>query len=235
MPTTEQMIGGALRLIGALAAGETIEAEDAADSLRAFNEMAESWSVERLAVYTTQNQSFSWPVSQASRTIGPTGNFVGTRPSMLDSSTYFVDPTTGLSYQVELITEAQYNAIALKTATSTFPQVVWFDPLMPNAVLTVYPVPTRVLTWNIVALAPLAQSASLATDIAFPPGYARAFRFNLACELAAEYGVEPSAQVRRLAIASKRNLKRVNNPMDLMGMPPDLLRGHSRFNIYSGG
>lgn len=44
MTTTEQMIGGAMRLIGALAAGETMEAADADDALRAFNEMVESWN-----------------------------------------------------------------------------------------------------------------------------------------------------------------------------------------------
>ena len=223
-----------MRLIGALAAGETMSAEEAQDGLTAFNQMAESWSTERLAVYTTQTQVFTWPAGQASRTIGPTGDFVGTRPIALDDATYFVDPGTGISYDVVPVNQDQYNEIALKTATSTFPQWVWMSETYPDARLTVFPVPSRTLQWHIVSVLPLTESASLSTQLVFPPGYVRAFRFCLACELAPEFGVEPSAQVRRIATASKRNLKRINDPMNLMGMPASILRQSRRFNVYSG-
>lgn len=234
MTTTEQMIGGAMRLIGALAAGETMEAADADDALRAFNEMVESWNTERLSVFTTQDQVFSWPSGQATRSIGPTGNFVGERPITLDDATYFVDPGTGISYNIVPVNQEQYNSIALKTAQSTFPQWIWLNEAYPDAEMTVFPVPSRTLTWHIVSVLPLTGSASLSTPLVFPPGYIRAFRFNLACELAPEFGVEPPPQVKRVAIASKRNLRRINDPMDLLGMPPAILRQSRRFNIYAG-
>jgi hypothetical protein len=56
----------------------------------------------------------------------------------------------------------------------------------------------------------------------------------LAGVLAAEFGVEPSPQVQRIAMTSKRNLKRINNPGDMMALPYSLLANRSRFNIYSG-
>jgi hypothetical protein len=68
----------------------------------------------------------------------------------------------------------------------------------------------------------------------FPPGYLRAFRYNLACEMAPEFGVEPSSQVRRLAMASKRNIKRINNPDDIMSIPYSLIASRQRFNIFAG-
>jgi hypothetical protein len=73
----------------------------------------------------------------------------------------------------------------------------------------------------------------LATDLAFPPGYLRAFRYNLACELAPEFGVEPTGQVMRIAMTSKRNLKRVNNPGDIMAMPYPLIGSRQRYNIFA--
>ena len=234
MTTTEQMIGGAMRLIGALAAGETMAAADAQDGLAAFNQMVDSWSTERLAVYTTQDQVFTWPIGAATRSIGPTGDFVGQRPISLDTATYFVDPGTGISYNVVPVNEEQYNSIALKSATSTFPQWVWMNEAFPDANLTVFPVPSRALEWHIVSVLPLTGSASLSTPLLFPPGYIRAFRFCLACELAPEFGAEPPPQVRRVATAAKRNLKRINDPMDLLGMPPAILRQSRRFNIYAG-
>ena len=47
-------------------------------------------------------------------------------------------------------------------------------------------------------------------------------------------GVEPAADVRRVAMYSKRNLKRINNPRDVMSMPYSLMARRNRYNIYAG-
>jgi hypothetical protein len=92
--TAGDQINGALRLIGQLAEGETPSAATSADALTAMNQMLDSWSSERLSVFSTQDQIFTWPASTATRTLGPTGDFVGNRPVLVDDSTYFVDPAT---------------------------------------------------------------------------------------------------------------------------------------------
>lgn len=234
MATAGDVINGALRLIGQLAEGEAPSADTAQDALATMNQMLDSWSLERLTVYTTQTQQFTWPANIASRTIGPTGDFVGGRPVIVGDATYFRDGETGLSYGIRLINQQQYNGIALKTATSSYPQVMWAEATFPDATLTVYPVPTKELQWFIVSMEELSQAPSLGTDLAFPPGYLRAFRYNLACELAPEFGVEPTPQVMRIAMTSKRNLKRVNNPDGIMAMPYPIVKQTARFNIYSG-
>jgi hypothetical protein len=61
----------------------------------------------------------------------------------------------------------------------------------------------------------------------------RAFRYNLACELAPEFGVEPSPQVQRIAMSSKRNIKRINFPGDLMAIPYPIVATRQRYNIYA--
>jgi hypothetical protein len=53
-------------------------------------------------------------------------------------------------------------------------------------------------------------------------------------ELAPEFGVEPSPQVQRIAMTSKRNLKRINNPDDVMSMPYAIVAQRQRFNVFSG-
>lgn len=234
MPTASELINGALRLIGQLAEGETPSSETSNDALVAMNQMIDSWSIERLSVFATATQTFSWPAGVASRTIGPTGDFVGLRPIDLDPATYF-KTSAGISYGVALINQEQYNAITLKTATASYPQVLWCDVDFPNNTLTVYPVPTQTLTWYFVSVAELTQPATLATTLAFPPGYLRAFRYNLACEIAPEFGVEPAPRVVRIADVSKRNLKRINSPKDVMALPAGIFyTGNSRWNIYTG-
>jgi hypothetical protein len=227
-------INGALRLIGMLAEAETPSAATSADALSALNQMIDSWNTERLSVFTTQDQVFTWPVNQATRTLGPTGNFVGNRPVLIDDATYFKDASNGTSYGIKIINEQQYNGIAVKNTTSTYPQVLYVNMGYPDITLTVYPVPSSPLEWHIVSVEELTQPAILATTLSFPPGYLRCFRFNLACEIAAEFGVEPSPQVQRIAMTSKRNIKRINNPDDVMAMPYGIVANRQRYNIYAG-
>ena len=232
--TANDQINGALRLLGVLAEGETPSAATSQDALAALNQMIDSWSTERLAVFSTQDQVFSWPPGVYERTLGPTGNFVGNRPILVDDSTYFKDPASGISYGLKLINQQQYNGIAVKTVTSTYPQVMWVNMTFPDITMTVYPVPTKVLEFHIVSVNPLTAPATLSTTLAFPPGYLRAFRYCLACELAPEFGVEPSPTVMRVAMTSKRNLKRINNPDDIMSIPYSIVGTRQRFNIFAG-
>ena len=234
--TAGDQINRALRLLGILAEGETPSAATSQDALMALNQMIESWNTERLAVFSTQDQVFLWPagVGNQTRTLGPTGNFVGLRPILIDDATYFRDPGTNVSFGVKLINQQQYNGIAVKTVTSTYPQVMFVNNTFPDVTMTIYPVPTRQLEWHFVSVEELSNPATLATSLFFPPGYLRAFAYNLAMEIAPEFGVEPSPQVQRIAMTAKRNLKRINNPDDVMSMPYAIVSNRQRFNIFSG-
>lgn len=234
MTTAGDQINGALRLLGVLAEGETPSAGTSQDALFALNQMIDSWGTEKLATFTTQEQIFNWLPGRISQTLGPSGDFVGDRPVLMDDATYFVDTSTGISYGIKLINQQQYDGIAVKTVTSTFPQVMWINTNYPNIDMHIYPVPTKILEWHFISAAQLTQPATIATPLYFPPGYLRAFRYNLACELAPEFGVEPSATVSRIAMYSKRNLKRINNPDDIMSIPYAIVSTRQRFNIFAG-
>ena len=263
MTTVADQINGALRLLGVLAEGETPSAAMAQDSLSAFDQMVDSWNTERLAVFSTQDQTYFWPAGERIQTLGPTGDFVyviGTqsdvpiitqndqylslednnvvpaqqRPILLDDSTYFRDPSTNVSYGIKFINQQQYNGIAVKTVTSTYPQVMFTNMTYPNITMAVYPVPSKTLEFHFVSVQKLLDPATLSLELLMPPGYLRAFRYNLALELAPEFGVAPSPDVRRIAMYSKRNLKRINNPDDVMAMPYSLMARRNRYNIYAG-
>ena len=232
--TAGDQINRALRLLGVLAEGEVPSAETAQDALMAMNQMIDSWNTERLSVFCTQDQVFTWPAGLVSRTLGPTGDFVGLRPVLLDDSTYYRDPGTNVSFGIKFINQQQYNGIAVKTVTSTYPQVIFVNNTFPDVEMYVYPRPTRDLEWHFVSVQKLDIPAGLATVLYYPPGYLRAFTYNLAMEMAPEFGIEPSPQVQRIAMTSKRDLKRINNPDDVMALPYALVANRQRFNIYAG-
>jgi len=232
-------INRALRLLGVLAEGETSSASVMQDSLMAMNQMIDSWNTERLSVFSTIDQIVQWPVGAINATLGPSGSLVrlnGTavRPILVDDATYFRDPQTNVSYGIKLINQQQYDGIAVKTVTSTYPQVMFINMTYPDIDIYLYPKPTRLLEFHFISVEELTQPATLATTLAFPPGYLRAFTYNLAMEIAPEFGVEPSEQVKRIAMTSKRNLKRINNPDDVMAMPYSLVATRQRFNVYAG-
>ena len=235
MITSRDLISDAHRLLGLAASGNALPESVYQDNLAALNQMIDSWSIERLSVFSTQDQVFTWPANTASRTLGPSGNFVGNRPVLLDPSTYFRDPESGISFGLVFINQQQYNGIALKTNSSTYPQVMFTNMTYPDITMTVYPVANKALEYHIVSVEELSQPATLNTTLAFPPGYLRCFKYNLAVEIANEFGVEPPPTVTRIAMASKRNLKRINNPDDLMSLPYNLInRRMQRFNVYTG-
>ena len=235
--TAGEQINRALRLLGVLAEGETPTAAMSNDALMALNQMIDSWNTERLSVFNTIDQIFTWPAGEIQRHLGPSGaslgGFDGIRPILLDDSTYFKAPS-GVSYGIKFVNQQQYNGIAVKTVTSTYPQVMWINMEFPNIQMTVYPRPTQDLEWHFVSVQELDRPADLTTVMYYPPGYLRAFTYALAMEIAPEFGIEPSPQVQRIAMTSKRDLKRINNPDDVMAMPYALVANRQRFNIYAG-
>jgi hypothetical protein len=68
----------------------------------------------------------------------------------------------------------------------------------------------------------------LTTVIAFPPGYAEAFRYNLAVRLSAEFGAPLPPAVPAIATDSLARLKTINAP-DL-GLQSDLVPSPAGYN-----
>lgn len=232
--TARDQINRALRLLGVLAEGETPSASVSQDALMAMNQMIDSWNTERLSTFVTQDQVYTWPAGIIERNLGPSGDFVGNRPILIDDATYYRDPGTNVSFGIKFINQQQYDGIAVKTVTSTYPQVAWVNMGFPDVTITIYPKPTRDLEWHFVSVQELDRPADLSTVMFYPPGYLRAFTYNLAMEFAPEFGVDPSKQVQRIAMTSKRDLKRINNPDDVMSMPYAIVATRQRFNIYAG-
>ena len=231
--TSGEIINAAMRKCGGiLASGETPSASESADILQAFNSLLDSWSAERLSVFSTQEQTFSWTADTASNTVGPSGTLVGNRPQRVDDSSYY--KVSGISYGLEQLNEEQYNGIALKTATSSHPQMMSINMTAPDISISLYPVPSQDIELHLISITELAQLSDLVTDVIVPPGYLRAFIYNLACEVCMEFGLEPPPSTQRIAMTSKRVLKANNSPQDIMAIPAGLLSRQQRFNIYSG-
>ena len=233
MATSQTIIDRALRLIGAIASGESPTAAESSDGLIALNAMISSWQTEKLNVYAFLDTAFTLVNADSSYTVGPAGNFALTpRPPKIEQC--FVR-ANDIDYPVELVDYAKWNSIPDKTSTSDIPIYAYYEPTLTTGTLQLWPVPNTAYSLHIVTWTSLVELAALATSISLPQGYERALAYNLAIEVASEYEKQPSQSVITVAAESKAAIKRANiRPMLAYTELGYLIQGQ-RSNIYSGG
>lgn len=216
--TVRDLINGSLRLLGVLASGDDASAAEATDALTSLNDMMDSWKNERLMVYAILPMTFSLVPGKQSYSLGPAADWTMERPTELDQISYLYT-TNGspvINMNVPLLNLDQWNQILVPSTTSTIPQWAYLDDALPARNLMFYPVPNIVNSVNLFLWKQVDGFPDINQTIALPPGYQRALRYNLAIEMAPEYGKEISQAVAAVATESKNAVKLKNiKPMYL--------------------
>ena len=233
MATAQTIVDRAMRLIGALESGESATATEGADVLIALNSMIESWQTERLYVYALVDTALTLTPSDGSYTVGPTGNFNLTpRPSKIEN--IFIRDSD-IDYPITLVDQDRWFAIPDKTVTSDIPEFAYYEPTLATGTLLLWPIPNSANSLHLVTWTTLGTLSTLGTTVTLPQGYERALTYNLAVEIAPEFGKEVSQTVMQSAIESKANIKRANQRGMIAYTELGVLLNPGRTDIYSGG
>jgi hypothetical protein len=207
-PTTAyDLIKGAMRKVGITSAGETPTADEANDALSDLNDLIESMNLDNLFVWGSASIVFATVAAQATRTIGPTGQFVSDRPVCVTNAYCTFG---GVDYPIEIIGQAEYDNITLKTQQSQIIERMAYVNDFPNGLLYMWPVPQAVMPITIGIDRLITSVPTLATAMTFPPGYLKYMMYELGIALAPEYGVEPMTDVVKYATTTRAALKRAN-------------------------
>lgn len=231
MATVLDIVNRALHLIGAKDPAESATAQEAADGLVSLNDMLDSWFTDRLFVYRLAQTSYSWPVGQTSQTIGIGGNINVARPVRVEDS-YLISGQ--VSYPLATLTKQGYDAIQLKGLSVNFPQWVYYDPTYPLGTVYLYPVPASTLDLRLNYWLQLTQFSAVTDVVDFPPGYKRAITYNLAVEIAGEYGMQVPPVVAAIAQRAAGNIKRLNSQPQLATIEAAYSPASWNFSIYRG-
>lgn len=233
------LISSSMRLIGALASGETPTGAEASDALMVLNQMLDSWAADRLMVFTITIDEFSLVPSQQVYTYGVGGNFNAARPARIDriSIVSLTNPAQPLELPIDYYTDWDWQQVPVKKIQTTLPQAVYDDGAFPLRNLSFWPIPTVVVNTRIYHWTQLTQYTNLTTDNTYPPGYLEALRYNLAVRLMAEFpgGFDPvmSATTAPLAVESLARVKSMNLPLIEAFCDAALLNRSARYNYFS--
>ena len=208
MATALDIIRQALDLNNAVGADQTLTADETATALLHLNWMIESWTTKNLAVYNIANQTFNTVAGQATYTMGSAGNWVTDRPVSITQDAYAT--YQGVDFPIVCMTQQQYNDITLKTQQQIVPSRYLYVNDYPYGRLTLWPVPMQAIPITFTINKILSGPATAATAIAFPPGYAMAFVYNLSLALAQMYGKPVDPDVKALAVSSFADVMRSN-------------------------
>lgn len=276
----QEIIKGALRLLGVIATGETPAAAEIVDGREALNLMVKGWQAEGYGLWLNKELTLFLEYEETSYTLGPTGDhctasYVKTEiatAAAAAASEIVVDSATGISdadnigielddgtlqwttvngapagttitltdaltdsvavdnhvyayttiaqrpleiiearrvmpdnseIPVEIVSRADYMALSNKTSTGP-PIQVYYDPKTTNGVLFVWQACNDVQELiKMTGKYPVQDFDANTNDADFPQEWLRALKFNLAIEIAPEYGKEPTAFLLAMAAATK--------------------------------
>lgn len=246
MTTIRKLINGSLRLLNVIQANENATADDMDISLYALQALIDSWSTDKLSIFKIRQYYFPLVANQKEYTIGPGGDFDIPRPMNIEVATVTYggsvtfNESTGLyelaqtpniqDIPIEVLTMEQYAAVAVKNQPATYPTKVYDNGNFPLRTLSFWPVPTTAQPITLWVWQPLVDPETLDDEVNFPKGYERALRYNLAVELAAEFGKQVPDQVLEIAATSYGSLKRLNSRNQVMRSDIALTKGQTIYN-----
>lgn len=235
--TANDLIARTLKTIGVLGAGETAQADDAADAFIQLNSMIDSWATQRLTIYSVARTLFTLAASTSSYTIGTGGTFNIVRPIWITAASIIPDRNAAAAQKTEIpiriLNLQEWRNVSIKALTSTYPSELYYETTWTAGLATIYVWPTpdnsdaQLVLYTPTALAKFSDRT---TDYTFPPGYEEALRYQLALRLAPEFGRSLQQEVQILAADSLANIKRVNTNDDVLSIDSALLGHGGRYD-----
>lgn len=218
------LCANAMKLIGAMQPGDPIPPQDAADVLTRLNSLLSSWNTERLACFVDVTLNKTYVAGQDTYTVGAGGDLNGQRPDTIEWA--WVRQLTSSPPQdvpQAVLSEYEFDRIAQKLVTGTYPSCVWYEPAFPLGKLHVWPVATNTNYQQFIRFKQfLSAGLTLVSSVDLPNGYQEAIEQNLALRIAPLFGKTAVDVAQRnsdpttgesFAKIALSNVKRVNQTL----------------------
>lgn len=206
----QNIINKAFLLSGITAINETPGGPEAHDALNTLNMILGVYQLEQLLNFSDLVINATLTPGLNPHTIGgpSTGaTFEANRPFVILNA--FVRDNNNNDFYLTEIDALQYDSISGKSISAEIPSLFYYNPKFPNGELFLSPVPSTAYTINIRYKNPLGMFGTLTTAHNYPDGYEMLLTYNLAYNLAAEYG-SPKPELLQMVESIKNTIKKNN-------------------------
>lgn len=183
--TRDQLITGALRIIGAIAQGETPNAQQISEASEALNMLVKAWQADGMPIWVTKEYTL--------QPLNDQPNYVPTVKLLKVIQAYNRNNTTKVDIPMRILTRDEYNRLGNKSSKGN-PIQIYHEPQLDSSLIKLFPVPTtQEETNNSIILVYQKEFDDLDTGTdnpEFPHEYYDALKFGLASRLSYEYGME---------------------------------------------
>lgn len=224
MTTAADIIQQSLKDVEVIGESETASAETLADALTTLNQMLALWSTQGVYVYAQTETSFA-PTGALSYTVGPSGNFNISRPSVID---YVLWRSDGVDYWVKLLdTFEEYQSISSKTLIGQ-PSCAFYLPSITQGLLYLYPQPNTGSV-KITTRVKLPVYTAASDSLTIPPEFEIVVRYSLAELLSINMGKKLRPDIAAMAMKTRKIMKRNN-----LKIKPLEIDRNQYYNINTG-
>lgn len=230
--TAQELIKASLRVIQAIATGETPTDAEMQDGLEALRMLLRYWGTKRTLMHYIDVENFTLTAGTESYTIGSGGDFDTVRPLKISGG---YTRSGGLDSPFEVVGEKKYREVSQKSQTGDAVTYVWYNPSWGASELgTIYVYPAAGGTIYLHNLRPLGEPTGLTETVLFPGEYDDPIKWNLALRLAPEYGKPISQDVAALAIMTLDQLISFNASLQIETVKTEILSIARGYNIDRG-
>lgn len=186
----DSLIAGALRIIGAIAQGETPSATLYTEAAEALNMLVKAMQADGMPL---------WALKKYSITLTATGDYtiglsatVNTPKPLKIIQAFLRNTSSSVDIPIRIITRQEYELLGNKSSTGN-PVQLFYEPLISTGVIHVHPVPDATVaaayTLHIIYQRPFEDFDATADEPDFPQEYYDCIKFGLADRIAPEHGL----------------------------------------------
>lgn len=199
----DDIIKGALRALSVIASGETPSASEITDGAEALNIMCKGWQAEDIGLWLIDTGTITLVADQQSYTIGTGGDLAVTKPLDIVEARFY-NATAETETRMFRMSRQEYYDLPSKASEGT-PTQYYPDRQLDLIHMYIWPVwdDTTSDTIKVSVKTEVEDFDATSNTPDFPKEWYRALKFNLALEIAPEYGIEPTQNLMRLANESK--------------------------------
>jgi hypothetical protein len=200
--TRDGLIAGALRLIGAVAQGETPTATQVTEAAEALNLMVKAWEADGMPLWGLTEYALTLTANVGVYTIGLGQTINIPKPLRVIQAW---NTTGNIDTPMRILTKQEYNILGNKQSPGT-PIQCYYDPRLSSGDLHLFPIPDTTAASNytvtFIYQRPFEDFVASTDNPDFPQEWLEALKYGLAVRLAPEYGL-PIEQRQALRAEAK--------------------------------